>query len=119
MAIADSKSLARRIAGVSLTKKALDVRMMNLKPLTGMTDYFVICHGESDAQVRAIADAIDEGLRKDGVRWWHREGYNHCHWILLDYVDVVVHIFQKQEREYFGLERLWGDAATETVTDQP
>ena len=113
----ESYALARRIVEFSLSKKAQDVRLMNLKPLTSVTDYFIVCHGESDVQVKAISDAITDGLRQEGVRYWHREGYEYLRWVLLDFVDVVVHIFQKEQREFYGLERLWGDAETETYTE--
>jgi ribosome-associated protein len=113
----DSYALARRVVDYSLTKKAQDVSVMDLRPLTSVTDYFVVCHGESDVQVKAITDAITDGLREEGVRYWHREGYEYLHWVLLDYVDVVVHIFQKDERTFYGLERLWGDAETETYSE--
>jgi ribosome-associated protein len=113
----DSYVLAKRIAEYSLSKKAKDVCLMDLRNLSSVTDYFIICHGESDVQVKAIADAILEGLKREGVRVWHREGYDYLRWILLDYVDVVVHIFQRETREFYGLERLWGDAKTENFQD--
>lgn len=112
-----SYALARQIVEYSLTKKAQDVCLINLRPLSSVTDYFIICHGESDVQVKAIADAITDGLKDDGVRIWHKEGYEYLHWVLLDYVDVVVHIFQKKERAFYGLERLWGDAEMETFSE--
>lgn len=113
----DSYVLAKRIVEYSLSKKAGDVCLLNLRDLTGVTDYFIVCHGESDVQVKAISDAITEGLKDEGVRYWHREGYEYLHWVLLDYVDVVVHIFLKNEREFYGLERLWGDAEVEIFSE--
>ena len=110
--------LAKRIAGYALTKKAMDVVMMDLRGLSSVTDFFVICHGESDVQVKAIANAILDGTEEDGVRVWHKEGYEYLHWVLLDYVDVVVHIFQKNERAFYGLERLWGDAKMTSFGDE-
>ena len=110
--------LAKRIAGYALTKKAMDVVMMDLRGLSSVTDFFVICHGESDVQVKAIANAILDGTEEDGVRVWHKEGYEYLHWVLLDYVDVVVHIFQKNERSFYGLERLWGDAKMTSFGDE-
>ena len=108
--------LASQISQIALSKKALDIRIMNLQKLSSVTDYFVICHGESEAQVKAIADAILDETGQQGVRMWLREGYQHLHWVLLDYVDVVVHIFQEEERQFYGLERLWGDAKQEKFT---
>jgi ribosome-associated protein len=112
-----SHLIARSIAEYSLTKKAKDVLLLDLRPLCSMTDFFVICHGDSKIQVKAIADAIVDGMKDHGIRVWHREGYEYLHWVLLDYVDVVVHIFHKNEREFYALERLWGDAAKETVLE--
>ena len=113
----NSYALAKQIVEYSLSKKAQDVCLLNLRDLTGVTDYFIVCHGESDVQVKAISDAITEGLRDEGVKYWHREGYEYLHWVLLDYVDVVVHILLKQERDFYGLERLWGDAEVEMFTE--
>ncbi len=113
----DSYHLARRIVEYSLTKKAQDVCLMDLRGLSSMTDHFIICHGESDVQVKAIADAIVEGMGKEGVKVWHIEGYEYLNWVLLDYVDVVVHIFRKEARKFYNLERLWGDAKMEVFSE--
>jgi ribosome-associated protein len=110
--------LAGQIAKIALNKKAREIRIMNLQKLGAVTDYFVICHGESEAQVKAIADSILEETGQQDVRMWHREGYQHLHWVLLDYVDVVVHIFQKEMREFYRLENLWGDAEIEMIRDE-
>lgn len=112
-----SSTLARKIAEYALSKKAVDVSILHLYPLTTMADFFVICHGESDIQVKAIADAVQYGMKSEGERVWHREGYDHLNWVLLDFVDVVVHVFSREAREFYALERLWGDAKTETVGD--
>ncbi|MFQ5752253.1 MAG: ribosome silencing factor [bacterium] len=112
-----SKSLAKKIADLSLEKKATDVRILNLHPLTSMTDYFVICTGSTNIQVKAISDHIWQNLKKDKIRPLHIEGLANQEWVLLDYVDVVVHIFQPHKREFYALERLWGDAEMEEVKD--
>jgi len=109
---------AKRIAELSLTKKARDVTMIGMEKISDVADYFVVCHGESEAQVKAIADAILEGMKVSGERVWHKEGYQYLRWILLDYVDVVVHVFLKELREFYGLERLWGDAEIVKVEDE-
>lgn len=114
----ESYTLAKLIAEYSLTKKARDVKLLNLKDLTSVTDFFVVCHADSDVQVKAIADAVVEGTRNEGMKPWHREGYAHLNWVLLDYVDVVVHVFQEEARAFYGLERLWGDADIETIEDK-
>ena len=82
-----------------------------------MTDFFVICSADTDVQVKAIADAVVEGLEEKQIRVWHNEGISQLRWVLLDYVDVVVHIFQKRVREFYNLEKLWGDAKIEQVED--
>ncbi len=82
-----------------------------------MTDFFVVCSADSDKQVKAVADAVVDGLEEEGVRIWHNEGVSQLRWVLLDYVDVVVHIFQRQVRGFYNLERLWGDAKIERVED--
>lgn len=109
----DPYDLARRIVELALSKKGADIRLLDLRGLSSVTDIFVICHGESDVQVRAIAGAVLDGLKADGHRVWHKEGMEFCRWVLLDYVDVVVHVFLKETREFYGLERLWGDAKIE------
>lgn len=113
----EAKELARLTAELALSKKAKDVLILDLTGLSDVTNYFVLCTGESDTQVKAISDAIDEGTRERDARVWRREGITHLHWVLLDYVDVVVHIFQPRVREYYDIERLWGDAPRTVVSD--
>jgi ribosome-associated protein len=114
-----AKTLARRIAQFALTKKASDVVILDLRTITPVTDFFIICSADSDTQVKAIADAISAGMEKLGHEAWHNEGYSHLNWVLLDYVDVVAHIFRKEVRAFYNLERLWGDAKFEYVQDKP
>ena len=112
-----SPALARKIASLALTKKAHDVTIMDLRKLTSMVNFFVICSADSDIQVRAIADAVEDGLEKKGSHAWHKEAGS-LNWVLLDYVDVVLHVFHKNTRTYYNLEKLWGDAEIEHVTDE-
>jgi ribosome-associated protein len=91
-------------------KKALDLVVLDLRKASGFTDYFVICSGANARQVRAIADAVTEGLAADGVKPAHVEGYDRSEWILLDYFDFIVHVFAPETRMFYGLERLWGSA---------
>jgi ribosome-associated protein len=107
------------MALLALTKKAGDVTVMDLRKVTDMADFFVVCSGDSDTQVKAIADAVTEGMEQLGVGAWHREGLTERQWVLLDYVDVVVHVFHKEARKFYGLEKLWGDAKVELVVDEP
>ncbi len=109
--------LAHEAARLTLTKRAEDVVILDLRELAGVCDYFVIATGHSEIQVRAIADAVEDGLRERGLRVWHSEGYEARRWLLLDYVDVVVHVFHARAREYYLLDKLWGDAAREIVAD--
>ena len=88
--------------------KGFDVKLLDISKLTTMTDYFVICSADFDTQVKAISDEVDKKLRDEGIRCWHTEGYKSLSWVLLDYVDVVVHVFKKEAREFYNLEKLWG-----------
>lgn len=111
-----SPALARAIARLTLTKKADDVVMMDLRGLTSMTDFFVVCSADSEVQIRAIADVVDDGMEQKGAVVWHRESGS-PNWVLLDYVDVVLHIFHRNTRTFYSLEKLWGDARIQRVED--
>jgi ribosome-associated protein len=101
---------ARLGARAALAKKAESLQVLDLQGISGITDYFVICCGQSTTQLQAIADAIEASLKAEGVRVAHREGRPESGWMLLDYGDVVVHVFLPETREFYALERLWGDA---------
>lgn len=96
-------------------KKGNDIARLDLRNInSSVSDYFVICHADSSNQMRALADSVEEEVFKGSKqRPWRIEGYANGEWILLDYVDVVVHIFKSDKREYYGIEDLWGDAKTE------
>lgn len=111
-----SPTLARKIAELTLTKKAYDVVIMDLRKITSMTDFFVVCSADSDIQIKAIADAVVDGMEKKGSHPWHKEAGS-TNWVLLDYVDVVLHIFHKQIRSFYNLEKLWGDAEMKRMED--
>lgn len=100
-------------------KKAKDIVVLDLRDVNNaVSDFFVVCSGTSDTQIQAIAESIEEEVyRFNKEDPWHREGLNNKSWVLIDYVDVVAHIFKKQEREYYNLESLWGDAKIETIED--
>lgn len=100
----------RRAAELALDQKAHEVLVLDLRGISTATDYFVIAGGTSDVQVKAIANYIVDELKKDGVRPEHVEGLRGGRWILLDYVDFVVHVFHPQARQFYQLENLWGDA---------
>jgi ribosome-associated protein len=109
------KQLARTIARLALDKNAFDIMLLDLRKSTDVTKYFVVISGSVDVHVKAIADNIVEGLKEKKIRAWHVEGYKNLQWVLLDYVDVVVHIFQPDVRQYYSLEKLWGDAPEEKI----
>jgi ribosome-associated protein len=114
----DSEKLAFTLAALALTKKADDIRVLDLRKLTTIADFFVICSAQSEPQVKAVADAILEGSKKEGQTVWHKEGTNMKSWVLLDFVDVVVHIFLRDTRSFYSLEKLWGDAEVTEVSDE-
>ncbi len=97
------------------SKKAAHIVKMNLKELTDIADYFVICTAESGLHAEALCDAVIEGMEDAGFPAWHVEGDAGQSWMLIDFVDVVVHIFQQETRQFYALERLWGDARIEEV----
>lgn len=113
----NSTDLANRISDIIFTKKGFNVLAIDLRNLVSFTDYFVVCSADSDTQVKAIADEVDRVLSEDGIKCWHKEGLKALSWVLLDYVDVVVHIFKKDSREFYNLEKLWGDAPSEKMKD--
>ena len=97
-------------ARYALEKKAYDLVVMEVAGLTSVADYFLICTGRSDTQVQAIAQSVEESLRRDGVRPLSVEGYANAQWVLIDYGDVLVHIFNEPVRTFYDLERLWSQA---------
>jgi ribosome-associated protein len=114
----DSAALAERIASIASDKKAIDVRVIDLRGIVSYTDFFVICSGNTERQAKAIHDGIYEELKNgaDGRLLPRRtEGDREARWILLDYWDVVVHIFTPDAREYYRLENLWGEAPARSV----
>lgn len=112
----DSKKLAFQIGELAMEKKANRVKILDVHKLTSMTDFFVICSGSADVQVKAITDHIlDEVAEVE--RPFNREGYDTREWILLDYINVVVHVFHEASRDFYDLERLWIDAEITELTD--
>lgn len=105
-----SRDLATLAARAASAKKARDVIVLDVRNLIVITDYFVICSGTSDRQVRSIAEEIERAARERGVKPVRREGQGEGRWVLLDFVDFVAHVFVQEDREYYGLERLWADA---------
>ena len=114
-----SSELAEQIVLGMQEKKAFEIVTLDLREIKGsVADYFIICSGNSDTQIDAIADSIEEEVKKSsGQVPWHREGKQNREWVLLDYVDVVAHIFKKDKRAFFALEDLWGDALIKYYED--
>jgi len=106
--------LLKQILDLALDKKAGQLVALDVRGLSSLADFFIICHGESEPQVKAITDNIRKGTDHKPR---HLEGYENQNWILLDYFDIVVHIFNKAEREYYNLERLWADAPYIKIDD--
>jgi len=105
-----TRTLARRIAKIASEHKAVDIAVLDLRKLTSFTDFFVVCSGKSDRQVQAIAEAIEGELRDAGRKPIGEEGVRSGHWALIDYGDVVTHVFYQADREHYQLEKLWFDA---------
>jgi len=100
-------------------KKAYDVVVLDMREVFILTDYFVICSGNTDRQVRSVQEAVEEKLAARGVKPVRREGEHHRRWVLLDYLDIVVHIFRQEERDYYEIERLWKDAPRVDWEEEP
>ena len=110
--------LALHATEAALSKKAEDIVLMDMRNVSGVADFFLVCTGTSDLQIKAISDAIKEAIWEAAdERPWHMEGLESKQWVLLDYVDLVVHLFSKEKRTFYDLERLWGDAPRENVPD--
>lgn len=111
----DVPTRVREAVAAAEARKALDVKVLHLEPLTSFTDYFLICSGTSERQVQALADAVEQRLETEDVSPRHVEGYGAGRWVLLDYGDFVFHIFTEEARAYYGLDRLWADAPDVTA----
>ncbi|SDW99188.1 ribosome-associated protein [Marininema mesophilum] len=103
--------IAQSAAAAAEEKKAQRVTILDIRGLSAFADYFVVCHGNSQKQVQAIAEAVKERMAEKNVTMKGLEGYREARWVLIDIGDVVVHVFHKDERDFYDLERLWGDAA--------
>jgi ribosome-associated protein len=103
----------------ALDKKAQDIVVLDLRNTPAFTDFFVLCSGANQRQVKAIADAVEETLRVTRLRPAHTEGYDRAEWVLMDFFTFIVHVFTPQTRAFYALERLWGDAERIDVSDEP
>ncbi len=113
-----SPTLAARAVDAMADKRATDITVIDLREVSSMADFFVIGTGESDLQIKAIANGIADQIEEAcGETPWKREGMDHLQWVVLDYVDVVVHIFLPEKREHYRIDRLWGEADSEIVPE--
>jgi ribosome-associated protein len=106
----DSRQLAKLCRDIALDKKALQPVILDVRKISSVADYFFICSGSSEPHLKAIADEIHRRLKDAGVRAEHHDGYPQSRWVVMDYGDVIIHIFHPELRELYGLEHLWGDA---------
>jgi ribosome-associated protein len=106
-----------RAIGAAQDRKASDVVVLDLRPADAFADFFVICTGHNTPQIKAISDAVQAALAEKGLRPAHVEGYEHAGWILLDYFDLIVHVFSPEARAFYALDRLWGNAKRIEVPD--
>ncbi|QHE53056.1 ribosome silencing factor [Pontibacillus sp. HMF3514] len=113
----ESKELMQLAAQACEDKRGEDIVVMDMKHVSLISDYFLICHGTSERQVQAIARGIKQEAEEKGIEVKRFEGFEHARWILIDLDDVVCHVFHEDERGYYNLERLWGDAPTYTFQD--
>jgi ribosome-associated protein len=103
----------------ALDKKAMELVVLDLRHTPAFTDFFVLCSGQNTRQVQAIADAVEEALRGAKIRPAHVEGYARAEWILMDFFTFIVHVFTPHTRDFYSLERLWGDATRIAISDEP
>ena len=111
--------LARRAAEAAVDELARNVVIVDLRSRSDAVDFFILCSALSDVHIQAIASGIEKALRAQGVKTHHREGQPGSRWVLLDYIDVVIHVFHPATREFYAIEELWGDAPMERMDDGP
>ena len=113
----ETKEIAQKIAAAANDKKAKDTLLLNMEGLSPVTDFYVVCSAGNSTLVKAIADNIEDKLAEAGVHPTHKEGYADARWVLLDYGDVVAHVFLEEERDFYNLEQLWADAPSESFVE--
>ena len=107
-----------KIAELMLEKKANNVKIFDVKDITTMTDYFIVCSSDSEPQTKAIANNIERTLKKNGIKPTNIEGQNKLEWILMDYITFIIHIFRSDKRQFYDLDRLWADAKITSIEDK-
>lgn len=113
----DPKEMAAMACQALEEKKAIDIKVINIEEVSSLADYFIIASGSNRNQVQAMADEVDETLGRAGIEMKQREGYTSANWILLDYGDIVIHLFDEENRLFYDLERIWRDGKVVEITD--
>lgn len=117
--VPDSQEMVEIITEALLSRKGKDITLLDVSELTTLTDFFVVCHGTSDVQIKALADAIEEDmLEKLGEKAWKKEGLQGRSWVILDFVNIVVHIMSKEKRDFYAIERMWNDAKVTHIKNE-
>ena len=111
------KNISKKVVELMLEKKATNIKVIYVDKVTTLTDIFIVCTSNSDAQSRAITNNIKDGLEEYKFKPLHIEGYEYLKWVLMDYIGVTINIFQKEYREYYDIERLWADNKIETIKE--
>jgi len=114
----NSKDKTLIISKAAIERKADNVVVMNMRKVTTMCDFFIVCSGNTDRKIKAIADNIIKELKKSAIRVGHIEGYNEANWILIDCYDVIVHVFRQDLRDFYDLEHLWAEAPRKVITEK-
>lgn len=118
-AVPDSKTLVDLVIEGIKKIKGQDIVVMDVSKLTTLTDYFVICSGNSDTQIKAIADSVEDEVRENsGEKAWKKEGLQARSWIILDFINIVVHVMSKEKREFYNIERMWNDAEVTYIENE-
>tara|TARA_B100000029_G_C17595434_1_gene963945 strand:+ start:647 stop:1012 length:366 start_codon:yes stop_codon:yes gene_type:complete len=115
--IKNTESIAKKITELMLDKKAFNIKVIYVDKLTSLTDVFIVCSSDSAPQSRAITNHIKDELLKLKLKPWNTEGYENLKWVLIDYINIVIHIFDKESRDYYNFERLWADGKIISVSD--
>lgn len=114
----NSQEMVEVITEALLSRKGKDITVLDVSELTTLTEYFVVCHGNSDVQIKALADVVEEDMReKLDERAWKKEGLQGRSWVILDFVNIVVHVMSKEKRDFYGIERMWNDAKVTHIKD--
>jgi len=109
--VLESAEIAKKAVAAALDKQATDILMLDIRQISSFADHFVVCSADSERQIHAICDAIDEALSEEGAKLYRREGKEDSGWVLLDFGQIVVHVFSTPQREYYDIEQLWGEGA--------